>query len=888
MSIFTEAIDLLVHPPGDLVYFLVTLFALQQALLPAALAHRTAPAAVVPRRWLWALVGMLAGRAVLIILGLLGLADLLAPAIWLPPVERLIEIVSITLMLWAMWGERASRWQSWVLVVLLLAAVSFFAYDLRFWMLQVTQGRAYNATFGAWIWEYAALGLLSLALVSLVLLRFLEWEWALVALAVWLVGHALQLGWSDLSLHVSGWGRLAGLIALPLLAAFVQRLLYGGSSGAIAAETPLESKPGRASAVAISQQLDFKGFQTLFTGIESARELEPALMVASSRLARLLGADLCVVALPATSDPPQLRVVAQHPPLGVLEYPVLDLAEFDALEEAWQTREHRIVQSGHLPSWLGALYSEFGFRKPGPLAVLPLFNDEKRVGLLLLGNPDTDRYWTPETLVVPQLTATLLGGAIDRAQQQGGSIFSLRESNEDFTAALSAANAEVARLSEQALTLQQDLEDRGQEIARLHVQLEEQPQQPSSTEVEFWQNEVRELARDRDVLIHERDRLGQELAKTRSRFEQLVDERRGLLRQMETLHTQLQAAQATPPGMLLGLLVADEDGDIVMADALARQLLHLPQGEVAGVPLDSAYPNPQWAAAVSELLSREPESRRRIHLTLPGGPHTIEADLVALAGRDSTADALVVTLRTEESFSERQEAITGIANEFRTPMTSITGYTALLLGEQAGILTEMQQQFLERVRANVEQMGQLLNDLIQIASSDARTLELTPEPVDLVGIIEEGVMGLAARFRERRLAVRMDLPPELPPVRVDRDSLYQIMLRLLSNAALCSAEGTEVVINGEAQTPGAGQPPIIRISVTDTGGGIAEEDFPKAFRRFYRAGQPLVAGMGETGVGMAVAKTLVEANGGRIWVETQPGTGSTFNLTLPIFQQGKT
>jgi len=247
----------------------------------------------------------------------------------------------------------------------------------------------------------------------------------------------------------------------------------------------------------------------------------------------------------------------------------------------------------------------------------------------------------------------------------------------------------------------------------------------------------------------------------------------------------------------------------------------------------------------------------------------------------------VVTLRPEESFAERQEVIVGIANEFRTPMTSISGYTALLLGEQAGILTDMQQQFLERVRANVEQMGQLLNDLIQTASPDARVIELTPEPVNLISIIEEAIVGLSARFRERRLAVRMDLPPELPPIKADRDSLYQVMLRLLSNAALCSQQGTEVLIHGETQPAEGEQPLSIHMTVTDTGGGIAQEDFPKVFRRFYRAGQPLVAGMGETGVGMAVARTLVEANGGRIWVETQPGVGSTFHVTLPAYLQGK-
>jgi signal transduction histidine kinase len=217
-------------------------------------------------------------------------------------------------------------------------------------------------------------------------------------------------------------------------------------------------------------------------------------------------------------------------------------------------------------------------------------------------------------------------------------------------------------------------------------------------------------------------------------------------------------------------------------------------------------------------------------------------------------------------------------------MTSITGYTDLLMGEQVGILTEMQQQFLGRVKANVEQMGQILNDLIRIASPDARAVELEPQPVDLVDVVEQGVMGLAARFRERKLQVKMDLPPELPPVRADRDSLYQIMLRLLSNAALCSRTGTEVVVGAEYQEPNDGKAGFVKIRVTDTGGGISPDDLPKVFRRFYRARQPLIEGMGERGVGMAVARTLIEANGGRIWVDSDPGEGSTFSFVLPIFE----
>jgi two-component system sensor histidine kinase VicK len=157
--------------------------------------------------------------------------------------------------------------------------------------------------------------------------------------------------------------------------------------------------------------------------------------------------------------------------------------------------------------------------------------------------------------------------------------------------------------------------------------------------------------------------------------------------------------------------------------------------------------------------------------------------------------------------------------------------------------------------------------------------------VNLIEIIEEAIMGLAARFQERRLTVQLDLLPELALVEADRDSLYQIMLRLLSNAAACSEEGSQIVVSAHEETfNGSGQ--HLQISVSDTGGGIAPEDYPRVFRHFYRASQPLVQGMGETGVGMAMAKTLVEANGGRIWVESEEGVGSTLSFLLPCETTG--
>ena len=878
MNILQEATQLLVQPPGDLVFFLITLFALQQALFPALMARRAAPQSPQPRRWLWAVGGMLAGKAVLIGLGLLGSANLLDPVIVLPPLERLLEVSGIALVLWALLGARPARWQTWLLLLLLLAGSGFYVYDASIWQARAAT-EAYNGSFQEWNWEIAAVALLGLGLLIELFLHPPEWEWAVGVLVFWLAGHGAQLAWPLAQFYFPAWERLAALVVLPLLTGLVSRLL----STPVAASASATYAP-----VPRSSSVDITGLQELLEGVESARELEPSLIITSSRLAHFLNAEVCAIALLEEENSSQLRVLAIHPPTGLLETPTLDLATYHALNEVWEERITGAFQPAHCLEWLEELYEGLGFQGSGPLLALPLLAQDQRVGMILLGDRQSKRRWGREDLWFSELTAALLAGAIVRAQRKGETIFSLREQSEDSLLKLQTAQEAAVALSEQVAALESQIQARDSELARLTRELREQTPQVSETELSFWQKEVKELAQDREMLIRERNRLGQEVAKLQPRLETLVEEREKLL---ERLAQQKEAPESSAQMGTVGMLVADEDGTIVMADALARQMLSVPNGEVTGQSLDGVYPDPRWAQAIDMLLAPEDGAplsaldsgrRQRVHLALQVGSRPVHADLVALMGRDGKPDALVVTLRSEESPVERHEAIVSQANEFRTPMTSITGYTDLLLGEQGGLLTEMQRQFLERVKANVEQMGQLLNDLVRLASPDARSVELTPEPVDLITVIEAGIMGLAARFRERHLAIRMDLPDTLTPVQADQDSLYQIILRLLSNAALCSQEGTEVLLSAQEQEPEEeGVAPFIRISVTDTGGGIATEDFPRVFRRFYRANQTLVQGMGETGVGMAVVKTLVEANGGRIWVETEPGVGSTFSFILP-------
>ncbi len=889
MDVLLEAIRLLTEPPGDLVYFLVTLFALQQALLPALTARRRSPEAMAPRRWLWAIGGVLVGRAVLIVLALLGNAQVLDPVVILPPLERFIQVTSIALIVWALFSHRAARWQTYVLLLLIVAAIGFFViYDLPQWPLLYANNSPYSGTFQEWVWEVAAIALLTIGLLGQILLRPPEWEWAVGALIFWLAGHVAQLRWPTPNVYFSDWERLAALVAYPMLTAYVYRFFAVGTAPAAPAQVSLDSTPLPFS----GSTMDVHALQALLEGVETARELEPALIITSSRLARFLKADVCIIALREDSEIPQVRAVATHPPTGLLEAPLIDLTRYDLLLQVWQEGKARILQEPNAPPWLLQLYRVLGFAESGPLLILPLQAQGEQIGLLFLGNPESGDKWNPNALLAPNITAALLAAAISRTQQRGASIFSLREPTEHLERDLNTAIAKVEALEQHNKQLQREADERDKEAARLRQQLEEQPKQASDSELAFWQQEVKELVADRDILIQERDRFAEELTKLRPHLQTLVTERNRLRKQVASMQRALETMRAQDLEERIdrgevGLLVTNEVGEIRLADPLARQILRMPDGEVTWTPLDGAYASGEWVRTVAELLSGSPDARRSAHLSFEVAGRAVEAELVTLVGRDGKTDGLAVTLQTEGSLAAQREAIAGIADEFRTPMTSITGYTDLLLSEQGGILTEIQRQFLDRVNANVEQMGQLLNDLVRLASPDARGVNLEPQPINVAKIVEAGVEGLEARFRERSLQVKLNVPQQLPPVRADRDSFYQVMIRLLSNAALCSQEGSEVVVDAvtavgeKVEGNGAG---YIQVSVTDTGGGIAPEDFPKVFRRFYRADQPLVQGMGERGVGMAVAKTLVEANGGKIWVETEPGKGSTFAFTLPAYE----
>jgi signal transduction histidine kinase len=230
--------------------------------------------------------------------------------------------------------------------------------------------------------------------------------------------------------------------------------------------------------------------------------------------------------------------------------------------------------------------------------------------------------------------------------------------------------------------------------------------------------------------------------------------------------------------------------------------------------------------------------------------------------------------------TEQAEVVASISQELRQPMSSIVGYTDLLLGESVGILGTLQRKFVERIKASTERIGSLIDDLIQVTTLETGLNELKPEPVDLDLIIDNAMSYTSSQIREKNISMHLDLPKNVAPIYADREALQQILIHLLQNAGAASPlEGTVYL---KVQTKTEDGKEYVLIQVKDTGGGISPEDIGRVFTRLYRADNVLIQGVGDTGVGLSIAKTLTEAQKGRIWVDSEPGVGSTFSVLLPI------
>ena len=778
LDFINQAVELLSRPPGDLVYYLIILFAVEAMLGLAVMRARRSGWTRQLRLILWASIGILVGWAALAIIALVSLQGvrpdvLLADAI-LPPLERYVDLLSLTLLALAFVPLLRERPQLGLglTAVMLVAATVFYALSATQWYnLSAVPNQFYNATPQATIWLAWSLAIAALAALAVWFKREAATIIVFAAFLVLALGNGLQIVWGASNSSVAGWVRFAQLIAYPLFAIVVYQITEA------TAATPPAALPAYLLLPARSEAAE-QAWLTLTTvqNLSTSTNLEDSLRRTATALAEFLQADLCAIGLLRNNSNNVLDLLAvHHPGAAPVRGVTLSLDRYPLIRRALETRSTLNVDKNDASPEVRNLYGLLGSFIVGPTIIAPLADDRNPLGVVLLGNPDSGRSWSPDDSEHAQTLVDHMA-----------LMLTARENRQHF----------AQRMEELETALRQQELEATQRRTMLEALLQQSQDEAQKTAVKLAA--LAALQEAQHGSEHEQ-------------IQQLQEERAQLQRQTHDYQSELSSLIQLQTAMELQLKQAQQD---------MAQL----QDQV------------QRAAPPASTSSN--------------GQNGQQAEVVA-----------------------------SIAQELRTPMTSIEGYTDLLLGESVGILGAMQRQFLQRVKANIARMDGMLRDLIQITAIDTGQIKLEPASLDVPELIKDAVMSTSILFREREQSIRLELADHLPRLHTDRERLQQILQHLLSNAALCSPNNAEVVVR--AQVP-AEMADHMLFSVTDQGGGIAPEDRQRAFHRMYRADHPLVQGLGETGVGLAIAKALVEAQGGRIWVDSEMGHGSTFTFILPL------
>jgi signal transduction histidine kinase len=227
----------------------------------------------------------------------------------------------------------------------------------------------------------------------------------------------------------------------------------------------------------------------------------------------------------------------------------------------------------------------------------------------------------------------------------------------------------------------------------------------------------------------------------------------------------------------------------------------------------------------------------------------------------------------------KSEFVATISHELRTPLNTIIGFAKFMLNEGAGPLTDMQRTDLSAIYSSGQHLLGLVNDILDLSKIEAGKVTLEKELLDFHGIAA-GIMSLAiALVADKPVELKEEIADQLPPVYADRKRVRQIILNLVSNSAKFTEQGRIVLRVKPIAEKGE---PYILCAVEDTGIGIRAEDMPIVFEVFRQVDSSLARRAQGSGLGLPVSRRLVELHGGRMWVDSEWGSGTTFYFTLPV------
>ncbi|MEL6260057.1 MAG: response regulator [Cyanobacteria bacterium J06626_6] len=345
-----------------------------------------------------------------------------------------------------------------------------------------------------------------------------------------------------------------------------------------------------------------------------------------------------------------------------------------------------------------------------------------------------------------------------------------------------------------------------------------------------------------------------------------------------------------------GLLVTDASGKITRFNPPLLKMFSFQKEDIMQQPVSQVF-----SESVNQLIAQSqanPNLTFSREVSLAQG--AIGQALISTILELDTGEPLgcVVLFRdiTAEKEVDRMKTdfISTVSHELRTPLTSILGFAKIIQKKlEKVVLPAVKSEEKKTVRAarqvkenlaiiisEGERLTSLINDVLDIAKIEAGKIEWRMSEVNPEAIIEQAIAATSALFSNSPVALKSDIAPDLPTIVADQDRLVQVAINLISNAIKFTEEGSVTCEVKQTEDE-------LRINIIDTGIGISEEDQPKVFEKFKQVGEIMTDKPQGTGLGLPICKQIIEHHGGRIWVESQLGVGSTFSVALPSSEEAE-
>ena len=347
-----------------------------------------------------------------------------------------------------------------------------------------------------------------------------------------------------------------------------------------------------------------------------------------------------------------------------------------------------------------------------------------------------------------------------------------------------------------------------------------------------------------------------------------------------------QKSEAIVDNIADGIIVTDAAMNVVHVNRAVINLFGTPPGGGVGLPVASVVPDERvlmlirsGARGNGAVQDQQPHV---IQFTRDGRHLFIRPKVTPLRDDEGSLRGVLTILQDVTQFKEldrmKSDFIATLSHEFRTPLTSVNMAVDILNQQILGTLNPKQMELIASAREDCFRLTKLARELLQLSKLESGRLQLKNEELDVTAVVGFSLRPLQLQFSEKNIRLVTDIPDDVPHIIADEQQISWVIANLVTNALKYTDPGGSVTIR--AREDGGG----VRIEVQDTGHGIAREHLDRIFDKFVQVKRAADTTPGSVGLGLAIAKEIVEIYGGRIWAESEPGKGSTFSFILPVGQ----